>query len=334
MAISFVAEAHNNSISAGSTFTITKPTGVADGDTLLAFIGVYPGPGGAAVTFTAPSGWVKIGEQFSTSRPEFPMSIGVFKRESALAADPATWAGNYSRSISEPEVSVCVAYRGTAGVLTQGTTQAGTVSSLATSTVNNTLANSWRVTMGCYTSTTLAFNITSNDVSLRRREGVLDGGDSVQMAVYDSNASIATGNTNRTYSRSENWDSCCAAIVILKEASTTPTTGDMEGVELPKLTSSVSATATDSATVSATLPKLTSAISGEGQPQPSSGGFTGTLGKLATSFSGNTDVRGSFTATLPFTAEFLGETRFFGIRVILVDPDARVVTVPSRGVED
>lgn len=333
MAISFVAEAHGNAATGGSTFAITKPTGVQDGDLLLAFIGIYPGPSAAAVTFTAPSGWTKIGEQFSTSRPEFPMSIGIFKRENALAADPASWTGNYSRSVSEPEVSVCVAYRGSSGVLTQGTSQAGTVGTLNTATVNNTLANSWRVTMGCYTSTSLNFNITSNDVSLRRREGVLDGGDSVQMAVYDSNGAIATGNTSRTYSRSENWDSCCAGIVIIKEASTTPTSGDMVA-ELPTLSTSATASVTASGSVSATLPKLSASLAGEGQPQPSSGGFTGTLGKLSASFSGNTDVRGGFTASLPLVTSFQGETRFFGIRVILVDADSRVISVPSRGVED
>lgn len=336
MAISFVSAVSTNTAASTGSFTLTKPASVADGDLLVALVGVYPGSAGATVTGTAPSGWTKIAEQYSTARPSFPMQIAVYVRYPAAAADPATWGGTFSRNTGEPGFTVVSAYRGTTGYLSGavGTSQMGSGSSLATATVNNTLANSWRIVCGGYTAADVSSNLTSNEVSRRDIDGVASGGDAVQGAIFDSNAAVATGNTSRTISRSAAWDAACSAIFFIKEASTTPSTGDM-ACTVPAIDDTFAVGEVhDDGTVSASVPLVTTDLAGEGQPQPSSGGFTAQLPLTTVSVVGGIDPRGSFECSLPLLVDFVGETVPFGIRVIAVDSESRTITVPSRGVED
>lgn len=332
MAISFISKTSSTSTASNNQFVLNKPASVQDGDMLIALVCVYGGASGAAISGTAPTGWTKVVEQWNTARPAFPMYLGVFSR-AALAADGASWTGTYNRTVAEAEVSIVACYRGVQSVLASGTSQAGSASSLNAPSVNNTQSGSWRLTLGGYTGIDLSSNISSTETTMRERNGVIDGTpDSIQCGIWDSNAAIPTGSSNKAISRSIGWDSANAATVILREANTTPTTGDLNS-DLPSLSATAEATATANASVSATLPKVSAALAGEGQPQPSSGGFTGSLPSLSTSAAGYTDVRGGFSATLPMTTSLAGETRIFGIRVIVADPEDRTIAVPSRGVE-
>jgi hypothetical protein len=323
MAILFVNDAFNVSTSSNNQFTLNKPSGVQDGDLLIALVAVYAGFNGASVSGTAPTGWTRVVEQYNTVRPSFPGYIGIFSRV-ATAADGATWTGTYNRTLGEAEVTIVACYRGAQGVLASGISQSGSASSLNAPSLNNTQANSWRLTLGAYTGLDLSSNIASTETTLRERQGTVDSTpDAVQAGFWDSGGPIATGSSNKAISRSIGWDSALAATVILREANTNPASGDLY-TGLPSVSTVSAGNVHDDGVISTSLPKVSADLDGEGVPQPSSGGFTGALPKLSSTAAGYTDVRGGFSATLPMASSLVGETRIFGIRVI---------PVPSRGVE-
>lgn len=333
MAISFVAKASTSSTTNNSTFVLPAPAGIAAGDLLVALVAVYPGGGGAELTFTAPSGWTKVGDQFSTSRPPFPTQIGIFTKV-ATGSEPATWSGSYNRSLAGPEVLIVSAYRGANGVLTTSTSQTGGGTALNTPTVNNTLDGSWRLVVGAYAAGSLDAEINSNELVRRDRLGAITGGgDALRGILADSGAVVATGNTSRNISASgSGWDSACSGIMIIKAANVDPSSGDF-ACQLPKLTSEVFAEAVADGPIDADLPLLQVAFEGEGVPQPSSGGFDCTTPALSAGLEGGSDIVGQIGTVLGVVAEFVGETVPFGIRVIAVEAENRTIEVPSRGVE-
>lgn len=335
MAISFVAAATGTSSASNSTFVLNKPSGLQDGDVMVAIVSLYLGPGGAAVTFTPPTGWTLVESQYGDSSPGgFPHQIGVFTR-TGLAADASTYSGSYSRTIAEPEVTLVAAYRGAGSILASDTTAAGTVSSYSTATVNNTNSSAWRIVLAGYTSTSLTWNITSNEVTSRALDGLLDGTpDAVQALIKDSGAAIATGNTNRTISRSNAWDSSCSCILILGPASN-PSSGSF-AMTLPKATAGAAGEIHDDATIAVTCPSVTSSIAGAGAPVVGDGTIGVTLPSATADAAGTsfTPVTGSMAVGVLPAISVSAETRAFGIRVLTVDEDDRTILVPSRGVDD
>ena len=336
MAISYVASATGESTASNSSFVLNKPSGVQDGDLLVAVVAVYPGPSESAVTFTAPTGWTKVTQVDSVSaRPSFPICLGIFKR-SALAADGSTWTGSYSRSLAQPEVTLVTAYRGASDVGNYSTNSSGSTSSMGTNSVTNPSGgtSNWLVIAGTYTAGSDSNRITCSATSTSRaNEWLIDGDfDTVEARLWDTNATIATGSHSRTISRSGGWDSACSCIMILEALDSTPITGDLSGT-LPQPTSEGVGEVHNDATVDADVPLVSADMAGEGQPQPADGPIDATVPMVSFEGDGNTDVRGTLSASIIPSVSFAGETVPFGIRVIAVEAEDRTIAVPSRGVE-
>lgn len=332
MAISYIGNAYNTSNAAGSTFTLNKPDGVQAGDLLIALATVYNGYGAAEVTFTAPSGWIRVDQDAGTSY--YGMSMAVFKRV-ATGSDPTSWTGNYSRTLTSlPEAAVVVAYRGASDVGNHSINAQNTSgNSWAAPSASNTEATSWRTTIGACSGATLGSTFNCTESTLRRKAETINGtSDSIQSGIWDSGAPIAVGSSNKSFSRGSNWDAIVAATLIILAANVDPSSGDFT-CQLPKLSSSLDANAHADGPIDADLPKLAAAFEGEGVPQPSDGSFACTTPSLSSAVTGGSAIVGQLGATLGVVAAFVGETVPFGIRVIPVDAEDRTIVVPSRGVE-
>lgn len=327
MAISFVAAGTTYSNTAGGTsFTLNKPAGVADGDTLVAVVACWAN--GSQKTMSS-SGWtVRQTAYFDTGDDEVQITL---MTRAGLASDPSTWTVTSSGTVYL-RVAAVAAYRGVQSVGVSGQTSMGGGTSLSTATVNNSVANSWRVTAGACFASSLSVNISSNEVTRRFIVGA-DNSGACQTALWDSSAGIVTGNTSRTVSRSSSWVNAGSVILILNEAAGTPASGSWAST-LAKVSAEGDGEVHDDATVSATLPAVAYVGDGLGQPPEADGTVGATLPAVAASFEAGTDVLGTMDAIASVSASVVAETRAFGERVIVVERDDRTIRVESRGVAD
>lgn len=159
--ISYVAtgSAYTNT-SAGSTFTLNKPSGVADGDVLVAYVASEQGQG-YVTQAGAPSGWTVVDEVSNTGG-----ALSVLMRD-GLAADPTTWTGTLNTSTSVRKRAVVVAYRGAAPTSMQFI-QEGVNQSLTgvnqTPTINNSDSSAWRLSAFAIANNTTGGSMTANTV--------------------------------------------------------------------------------------------------------------------------------------------------------------------------
>lgn len=335
MAISFVSISSMWSSSAASTsYTINTPASIAAGDLLIAVVAWSTGTLVTDLTCTAPSGWTKVDETFN-SGDGWDGQLAILTR-TATGSETSTYSGTLSANSAKVKVTTVAAYRGVQGVLVKGINSTGLSTSYSTATVNNTQANSWRFVAGMYESSSLSYNLNTNEATSRALIGDINSGssDAVQVRVADSGAAVATGNTSRTFSRSASWDASCAWIAILQETTSTPATGTL-GSSLKAPVAVTLGEVHDDATIAATLPSVSMVSDGTGSPQPSSGTLGATLGIPVTDVTGATEPRGTLDVVVLPSLNFQVETRVFGIRVITVENDAsRRIIVPSRGVDD
>jgi hypothetical protein len=103
--------------SSGTGFTLNKPTGVADGDLLVAYVAA---DAGVVTQANAPSGWTVVASSDSGSGSAATLSVLM---RDGLAADPATWVGNLSSSGTRRR-AVVLRYSGAAATSAQLLTQA------------------------------------------------------------------------------------------------------------------------------------------------------------------------------------------------------------------
>lgn len=327
MAISFVAAGTTFSATGGSTsLTLNKPAGVADGDILVAVVAFWAN--GAQKTVSA-SGWTVRQTAYRDVSSD-QIQITVLTRP-ALAADPSTWAVTVSGTVYL-RVAAVSCYRGVQTIGNSGQTNAASATSLATATVNNTIANSWRITCGAYFAGSLSYTISSNEIT-RRFLVDSDNSGSVQAALWDSNGGIVTGNTSRTVSRSSAWTCAGSVILILNEAAGTPASGTLASTLAP-VSASVAGEEHNDGTMAASLSPVAAQMDGYGQPPTVSGTMSASLSPVAASIDAANAAVGSLGAIVNIEASLVGETRVFGVRVINVDAEDRTIKVESRGVAD
>lgn len=329
MAITFVAAATPYTRTSSSTaFTLNAPAGIAAGDIMLATVAWNPG--GSTRSITAPTGWVTLRTQYGSGDGNSVQIALLFRQ--ATASEPADWTGSVSASTSSMVTGVS-AYRGAQGSLGSNAGSAGLGTSFSTGSVTNTGdTNSWRIVAGAYTSGSASYNITSNETTRRWIEES-EPSTSTQAAQWDSNAGVSTSSHSRTVSRSANW-SCAAGIIMILAASTgTPATGTLEST-LGNVVADGEGEAHNDGVVDADLPALAFEGDGFGQPPVAVGDLEAPLAAVSVAAEGGTDVSGDMTALLSISAEFVGETRLFGVRVVNVEFDDRTIVVESRGVAD
>lgn len=328
MAISFVASATPYTrASSGTGYTLNAPAGVANGDILLATVAWDPG--GAQRSITVPAGWVVLRTQYGSGDSR-SIQVALLFRE-AGPSEPGSWSGSVGTSTSAMVTGVS-AYRGAQGSLGSNAGSLGVGTSFSTGSVNNTAATSWRIVAAAYSSGSSNYNISSNEASRRWIEEA-EPSFSIQAAQWDSNAAIATGSTSRTVSRSANWSCAAGIIMVLAASSGTPATGTMTS-DLPALTSGGEAEVHNDGALTASLPKVAFVGDGLGQPPVVDGVVTSSIPAVRAEVEGGSDVLAEMNASLPLTFSGVGETRFFGVRVIEVEADDRVIRVESRAVAD
>lgn len=337
MAISFVAAAADVKSSTNSTSAVVNcPAGVADGDVVIIAATTVTNTGSSS-TFTAPSGFtVKRTTQTSNS---FELAQCIMIK--IASSEPSSYTVSWSQQSNMHFLSA-VAYRGASGTILaeNSATEATTASPLATPTVNNTDANSWRITVGSITDGAgdTPTSPTTNEVS-RRAGGTTFSVDGTSywynQQFWDSNGAVATGNHSRTLSAtSAPFWTAIAWIGLLEAGSATPASGTISST-LGALTASSAGEVHDDATMACTLGAVTFDGAGYGTPPAVTGTLAGTLGNIDASVSGATVPAGTLDCTVLPAISFQGETRVFGNRVITVEfDDSRIITVQSRGVDD
>lgn len=127
----------------GSGFTLNKPSGVADGDLLVAYVVADKG---VVTQALAPAGWTVVNSVDSGTTTG--VTLSVLMRD-GLAADGSTWVGNLSATGTRRR-AVVVAYRGAAATAGQLAVQSLTSSTSGaqtaqTPTLANADANAWRL---------------------------------------------------------------------------------------------------------------------------------------------------------------------------------------------
>jgi hypothetical protein len=126
MAVAFRSAAHNESGSGSSSLAISKPSGTANGDFLIAFI-VISGDGSISA---APSGWALVDSQ-STGSATGDCRHAVYTK--TASSEPSSWTWTFSGSVDN--AGAVLAYTGVTSLNTSGFTKmsSSTVSLLAES---------------------------------------------------------------------------------------------------------------------------------------------------------------------------------------------------------
>jgi hypothetical protein len=327
VAIAFVAAGTTFSATgSGTSFTLNKPAGVAVGDTMVAAVACWAN--GSQKTITA-TGWT-LRQTAYRDVVDDQIQLSVFTRV-VESGDPASWTATASGSVFLRTAGVA-AYSGVQGIGSSGQTNAASATSLASSTVNNTVDQSWRVHVGACFAGSVSVNISSNETS-RRYIVAADNSGAIQQAIWDSNTGIVTGNTSRTLSRSSAWECAGSVILLLNNVAGTPASGTMAQTLAP-VDALGDGEVHDDGALGATLPAVAVAMDGYGQPPVVTGPIASTLAPVSASASGGTDVIGTLGAIAPVTVELVAETRAFGVRVIVVERDDRTIKVESRAVAD
>lgn len=155
--ISYVATSTAfTSTTPSSSVTLNKPAGVANGDVLIAYIGVDGG-----VVTTAPTGWSIVDTAFDLSGS----AMSVLMRD-GLAADPSTWTANLSFTATRIR-TVVVAYRGAAPTASQFSRENMSTSISGsqvaqTPVVNNADGNAWRLSAFVVNDNVTGGSMTAN----------------------------------------------------------------------------------------------------------------------------------------------------------------------------
>jgi hypothetical protein len=341
MAILFVGAGSTYSRSSNGTgYTLNIPT-VQAGDLLIALVAFYPGSSASLRTVTAPAGWstkinvISIDADTPAAGDRCQMAV-LYKV--ATGSEPATYTDGSIGSTVQILTTGVVAYRGVQGfgATSYYLANQDQYTGFSPGTVNNTSASNWRAVMASYVSGTANYDLTANEVSRRFLVGIddevtLERG--VMCGAWDSNATVAAGNHSRTVSKSNEWAAAAGFIFILEASTGIPASGTWAST-LGKLTATAAGDVHDDGVMAGALPSLSSAFTGLGTPPVVTGDLAASLAPVSAAAEGGTDVSGAMAAAVLPLVSIQGETRVFGIRVILTEPESRVIVVPSRGVDD
>lgn len=179
--------------SAAGTRTITKPSGLADGDYVLIF--VHDNLTGNPATTVTPTGFTLISRTIDGA-----LTTDIFGKYITSVAGEGAWQVAYGAS-SVKLIINAVAYSGcdaTTPLLTSSSTLEGTsaVTAHTTGSVNPTVANCWIVSSAADRTSTIPCTWTGTNTE--RTDGQNSGSNPISSMVQDSNGTVATGATTRT----------------------------------------------------------------------------------------------------------------------------------------
>lgn len=336
MAVSYVGAGtpYTTTSGGGTSFTLNKPSGAAEGDLLVACVAFWTA---ATERTVSCSGWTVRQTTYKGLGTSDGFQVALLTR-TVGSSDPSSWTASASSTVYLRCANV-VAYSGvqTLGQSAKGT--AGAAGSVSAGSTTNDTAGAWRVVLGGYFDGADASpNVSSNETTRRTIFASEDpAGGACQAAIWDSDtAEVPVGSAvAKTVSRSSNWALAGAATLLIEPSAGTPATGGFT-VSCSKVSFEAGVgDVHDDGDLDVQLGSATMDFGGLGQPIPAEGDVDVQLPSVGLDFGGNTDVRGSMSLTFLPTVSFVGETRFFGIRVIEVEFDeSRIIEVQSRAVDD
>lgn len=338
MAISFVDSTYSSNMANGQasgTPSVAKPTGVAAGDVLIIAFLAFFGTHGA---FTAPSGWTIVRSMESS----FGTIELVILKRTADGSEGSTFTMTWASGTIDAYLMACAAYRGASGsfIAQNYTEETQAASPLSTASLSNTDAAAWRITVGAmFTQDSDSPSAPATSETIRREGGTsftLDSGSFSKYALqyYDSNGPVAVQSHVKSISASgASFWTAVAWMGLLEAGTATPATGTMS-MTMPTPGMTLAGEATASGPLSMAISPPTVAMTGEGAPVPASGTFTLALDPPGAALAGAVPPVGVMAMEIPLSLQFYGETRQFGIRVIAVERENRVIRVPSRAVDD
>ena len=147
----------------GANFTLNKPAGTATGDLMIAYVSAT----GYVTMSIVPVGWTLVNSARVSDGTLENLTLFVLKR-TATASEPASWTDGTISANAGCRQAVVVGYSGAADAAQQfiAETRVGTGNatplSLATSALNNTDPNAWRVSAFAVSDNVATGTITAN----------------------------------------------------------------------------------------------------------------------------------------------------------------------------
>lgn len=149
-----------SSATAGTNYTLNKPTGTADNDLLVAFV-----TSTEHGTINPPPGWTAVNSA-SVNDGSTDIALHVLKR-TGLASDPASWSTGTLSVSSSRRTAVVVGYSGAAHADEQFVAEAVRMDASGsvvhkTSTIQNTDVNAWRISAFAASNNVTGGTFTAN----------------------------------------------------------------------------------------------------------------------------------------------------------------------------
>lgn len=180
-----------------TSYTINKPSGVQEGDLIIAAV-LFSGSTG---TVNTPTGWTLVDKTVKSVNDGGERSgsttMVVFKKV-AVASEPNSWSATHT-TYGKPKISQAVAYRGCSSTLIAETTGTATSSStVSTGSITNTNSKAWRVSIfGAATSYSNGWDTADARERVDDSSSLSSSPDTV-LAINDSNGMVSTGSHSRT----------------------------------------------------------------------------------------------------------------------------------------
>ena len=213
-----VGTAWGSTTSGAANFTINKPSGVVQGDLMVASMATV-----STGTATAPSGWT-IQWQGQTNSNGGPSLLAVMYKI-AGASEPSSYTGSYSGGTSYGRTVVeSIAYRNvnSSTPFIAGSGQSfQNPSSIYTPTLTNTDSSAWRISVfaGLTTNST---SLTSDETIFRTGHYQSSGGGTESNAIFDSNGPVSTGSYSQNGYSTGGLYAAQAFLGILKPLTAPP----------------------------------------------------------------------------------------------------------------
>lgn len=214
------------SSSTGTGFTINKPSGVQEGDLMVAVFGSVA----INTTVNPPSGWT-LESQREINSNGGPTVMAVMYRI-AGASEPSSWSGTFTGGTRYGRTVVqSSAYRNVDDtdpfLVSNGNAEANTGTTIPTNSVTNANSSAWRFTAFA-TLTTNANGWSSSEVTERSDNYLKSGSGTMSVAVYDSNGPVAAASYNMYGYSSQSMYSTVAFLGFLRPLTAPPITGANE----------------------------------------------------------------------------------------------------------
>jgi len=357
MAITQVGSATAGSVNNGSSFSISKPTGVASGDVLILAITQNENTPTPVPTY----GFTLIRE-VTAGETTNTWSAHIYYRV-AGGSEPSSYTVSHNGDTSAPFAGVLSAWRGvdTAAPINVSAESASAgvaeTSPVPTGPTVTTTANTRRIAVRAtrnQTDPAVTFSSSTTGWSeLAEAAGTSTGSVRYSVCQYARTADDTAGSglttAAITASQTETDNGWFhVALKVLGEPSSGAITSQVPSVtsafsgsrvmpdgpldaDVPLVSAEFAGTAAPpSGTLDTVLVPVSASLAGGGI----GGAFAGTTPSLTSQFEGGVEPIGSFAGTLaPLTSEFGGETQPFGENVIAVEVEHRAFLVIDDGAE-